>query len=56
MTGDDISFHSQRAEAELELARRATRAEAARAHIGLYALHLERLSLLTDPSRGPLQR
>jgi hypothetical protein len=47
MSRDDISFHSQRAQAELELAKRATRAEAARAHIGLYALHVERLSMLT---------
>jgi hypothetical protein len=43
MTGDDIHFHSARAAAELELAKRADHIQAARAHIGLYALHLDRL-------------
>ena len=44
--GDDITFHSKRAMAELDLAVRASSTPAARAHFGLSALHLERMKTL----------
>ncbi len=50
MSGDQIEFHSQRAAAELDLARRASHAKAARAHFELSALHLERLERLIGPA------
>ena len=49
MSGDSIRFHSQRAQAELDLAMRASHVAAARAHFGLSALHLERLEALIEP-------
>ncbi len=45
---DDISFHSKRAMAELDLAVRATTSAAARAHFGLSSLHLDRMRRLTE--------
>jgi hypothetical protein len=39
----DIEFHSERAQAELDLARRASSAAAAKAHLDLSRLHAERL-------------
>ena len=53
MTGDPIKFHSERAAAELDLAMRASHANAARAHFGLSQLHLQRLTrLIEDPAAG----
>jgi hypothetical protein len=50
---DDISFHSRRAMAELDLAVRANCTEAARAHFSLSSLHLDRMRMLTEPeTRG----
>ena len=46
MSGDQIKFHSERAAAELELARKACHAQAAKAHLGLSALHSERVEKL----------
>jgi hypothetical protein len=46
--GDDISFHSKRAMAELDLAVRAETSAAARAHFGLSSLHLDRMRVLTE--------
>lgn len=46
--GDEISFHSKRAMAELDLAVRATSVGAARAHFGLSSLHLDRMRKLTE--------
>jgi hypothetical protein len=45
---DDISFHSKRAMAELDLAVRASSTAAARAHFSLSSLHLERMRSLTE--------
>ncbi len=46
---DQISFHSERAMAELDQALRASSVMAARAHFDLSALHLQRMqSLATD--------
>ncbi len=44
--GDDISFHSKRAMAELDLAVRAASRVAADAHFGLSSLHLDRMRTL----------
>jgi hypothetical protein len=52
MDGDRIKFHSERAAAELELARQASHARAARAHLGLYALHSERMQKLAEAAPG----
>jgi hypothetical protein len=46
--GDDISFHSKRAMAELDLAVRAQTSAAARAHFSLSSLHLDRMRVLTE--------
>jgi hypothetical protein len=46
--GDEISFHSKRAMAELDLAVRASSFEAARAHFGLSSLHLDRMRKLSE--------
>jgi hypothetical protein len=40
---DDISFHSRRALAELDLAVKAACGTAARAHLSLSGLHLDRM-------------
>ena len=51
MSGDSIKFHSERAQAELDLAMRAGHVAAARAHFGLSQLHLDRLTrLIGDPA------
>jgi hypothetical protein len=47
-SADDISFHSKRAMAELDLAVRATTSAAARAHFGLSSLHLDSMRRLTE--------
>ncbi len=39
----DFHFHTERAKAELEVARRATSAAAATAHLTLSRLHVEKL-------------
>jgi hypothetical protein len=49
---DDISFHSKRAMAELDLAVRASSTAAARAHFSLSSLHLDRMRKLTEPEAG----
>ncbi len=49
--GDDISFHSRRAMAELDLAGRASTVAAAEAHFGLSTLHLERMRRLAEAER-----
>jgi hypothetical protein len=56
--GDEAKYHSDRAMAEIELARRAPSPDAARAHLSLSALHLERLRGLTRARRAssPLHR
>ena len=43
MTGDEIKYHSDRAMAELDLAVRSDHTKAARAHLSLSALHLQRM-------------
>ena len=50
MSGDRIQFHSQRAQAELDLAMRASHVAAARAHFGLSALHIQQLEALIEPA------
>jgi hypothetical protein len=42
MTDESLQYHSQRAMAELDLALKASNAEAARAHFRLSSLHLEK--------------
>lgn len=49
--GGEISFHSKRAMAELDLAVRATTSAAARAHFGLSSLHLDRMRKLAEPGQ-----
>jgi hypothetical protein len=53
---DEISFHSKRAMAELDLAVRASSFEAARAHFGLSSLHLDRMRKLSRPTTTPPKR
>jgi hypothetical protein len=54
---DEIKIHSDRAMAELDLAIRAGNARAARAHMALSALHLERLRDLSQaPAASPPER
>jgi hypothetical protein len=50
---DDITFHSKRAMAELDLAVRATSTVAARAHFALSGLHLEKMRKLSESRRAP---
>ena len=47
---NEIDFHMERWQAELELASRARHPKAARAHLGLSTLHFRRLLQLRDPS------
>ncbi|HEY0625813.1 MAG TPA: hypothetical protein VGD10_03680 [Allosphingosinicella sp.] len=52
MNGDDpIKYHSDRAQAELDLALRAGSYEAARAHFSLSSLHLDTARDLTHSRR-----
>jgi hypothetical protein len=57
---DEISYHSSRALAELDQARRCPDANAARSHLQLAEQHLDRMRLLaraaaaTDPARPGL--
>lgn len=44
---DEIRFHSQRAIAELDLARAAASPEAARLHLSLSSLHLDKIRALS---------
>jgi hypothetical protein len=46
---DRIKLHADRARDELDLARTALHPDAARAHLGLSALHLDRLRRLAGP-------
>jgi len=51
---DPVKIHSERAMAELDLAVRAEHAVAARAHLSLSVLHLERMREFCDkPNEGP---
>ena len=52
--GDDIRFHSERAQAERDRASGAASASAARAHLALAELHLERARILRDMAQAPL--
>lgn len=45
---DQIQFHSERAMAELDQALRASCLQAAHAHFGLSALHLDRMRSLNE--------
>jgi hypothetical protein len=45
---EDIDFHSERAMAELDRALSASCIQAAQAHFGLSALHLDRMQSLKD--------
>jgi hypothetical protein len=45
---EDIDFHSERAMAELDRALGASCIQAAQAHFGLSALHLDRMQSLKD--------
>lgn len=47
--GDEAKYHSDRALAEIELASRAPSLEAARSHLSLSAVHLQRLRRLAQP-------
>ena len=50
--GDEISFHSKRAMAELDLAVRATSFAAAQSHFGLSSLHLQQMRKLTGSGQN----
>jgi hypothetical protein len=50
---DEIRIHSDRASAELDMALSAQSIQAARAHFGLTALHLERMRDLADRAAEP---
>ena len=41
MAGDDLIYYEQRAEAELEMAQKATQAEAVQAHYALASAYLD---------------
>ncbi|HET9428696.1 MAG TPA: hypothetical protein VFO69_10090 [Allosphingosinicella sp.] len=43
MAGEDVNYLEKRAEAELELAQRATHASAVRAHYELATIYLDRI-------------
>jgi hypothetical protein len=45
---DEIEFHSERAEAELDLALSANSVQAARAHFGLSVLHVDKMQSLAE--------
>jgi len=47
-TQDEIEFHSERAEAELDLALSASSVQAARAHFGLSVLHVDKMQSLAE--------
>ncbi|HEY0044750.1 MAG TPA: hypothetical protein VGB62_09395 [Allosphingosinicella sp.] len=51
MTGDEIKYHSDRAMTELDLAVRSENTSAARAHLALSALHLDRMRKLSQLSQ-----
>lgn len=51
---DEIKFHSDRAIAEIDLARKAADANAARAHLNLSQLHLRRMRELSNGARPKL--
>lgn len=50
---DQIKLHADRAMNELDLARAAASHRAARAHLALSALHIERLNALSDTAAAP---
>lgn len=55
MNGEEtISYHFERAKAELDRARSAGDATAAQAHFGLAALHMERVRALGEKSGASL--
>ena len=54
MSGDEIKYHSDRAMVELDLAVRAEHSQAAKAHLALSALHLERMRKLCALSQRHL--
>lgn len=47
---EDVQFHSERAMAELDRALQARCAAAARAHLGLSSLHLQRIMTIREGS------
>ncbi|HEX8669127.1 MAG TPA: hypothetical protein VF727_12240 [Allosphingosinicella sp.] len=49
---DDVTFHSKRALVEIDLASRAVHPGAARAHLALSNLHLQRLRALASAAAG----
>jgi hypothetical protein len=51
MDADPLEFHTQRAQAELDLAASARHAAAARAHRDLSRLHLARVEQLAEAPR-----
>ena len=51
-TQDEIEFHSERAEAELDMALGAASIQAARAHFGLSSLHIDKLQSLKASARA----
>lgn len=51
MADDSNAYHSARAMAELDLALKAKCADAARAHLRLSSLHLERSQVPAEPVR-----
>jgi hypothetical protein len=53
MAADEIKYHGDRAMAEIELAVRAVSPQAARSHLSLCALHLERLRRLARREPAP---
>jgi hypothetical protein len=52
---DDIRFHNERAQAERDCAAGAATVPAARAHLALAELHLERVRALRETLLTPLQ-
>ena len=52
MRSPDPEYHVERARMELDAAYRATRAEAAAAHLRLCSLHMERARALPPEERG----
>lgn len=50
--GDEAKYHSDRAMAEIDLASRAPSLEAARSHLSVSAVHLERLRGLAQSGQG----
>ena len=52
MTGDDVAYLEQRAEEEIELARRAEDSRVVQAHYQLATAYLDRIHGEAEPARG----